>query len=120
MANQQIVNSFRVLTCKEQKDYSKEIYRADNSMLRKPWAWQKRVYQKLELHLDAVIDKAENLSLDVRSQKYEVTSLIMGVAEGEHKYGADAFEKYMAKHGDKDKGMASVDFALIKKNGKSR
>lgn len=43
VANQQIANSFRVLAGKEQKDYSQEIFRSDNSMLRKPWAWQKRV-----------------------------------------------------------------------------
>lgn len=148
MANQQIANSFRVLAGKDQKDYSQEIFRADNSMLRKPWAWQKRVYQNLELHLDAAIDKVENLSLDVRNQNYEevkkiadrdekkvaaekakdlmdsyTTSVIipiMGVAEGEHKYGADAFEEFMAKQGDKDKGKASVDVVPVKKDGKRR
>jgi hypothetical protein len=65
--NQQIANSFRVLAGKDQKDYSQEIFRADNSMLRKPWPWQKSVYQN-----------------------YEVVSLIMGVAEGDkHKVPAD-------------------------------
>ena len=59
VVNQQIANSFRVLAGKDQKNYSQEIFRTDNSMLRKPWAWQKRVYQNLELHLDAAIDKAE-------------------------------------------------------------
>lgn len=148
VANQQIANSFRVLAGKEQKDYSQEIFKADNSMLRKPWAWQKRVYQNLELHLDAAIDKVENLSLDVRNQNYEevkktsdrdekkvaaekaknqmdsyttsVITPIMGVAEGEHKYGADAFEEFMAKQGDKDKDKAPVGVAPVKKDGKSR
>ena len=120
VANQQIANSFRVLAGKDQKDYSQEIFKADNSMLRKPWAWQKRVYQNLELHLDAAIDKVENLSLDVKNQNYEVLTPIMGVAEGEHKYGADAFEEFMAKQGDKDKGKASVDVAPVKKDGKNR
>lgn len=117
-------------------------------MLRKPWAWQKRVYQNLELHLDAAIDKVENLSLDVRNQNYEeikkiadrdekkvaaekakdqmdsyttsVITPIMGVAEGEHKYGADAFEEFMANQGDKDKGKAPVDVAPVKKDEKRR
>lgn len=97
VANQQIANSFRVLVGKEQKDYSQEIFRADNFVLRNPWAWQKRVYQNLELYLDAAINKVGNLSLDVKNQKCEVTSPIMGVAEGEHKYGADVFEEYMAR-----------------------
>ena len=133
---------------KDQKDYSQEIFKADNSMLRKPWAWQKRVYQNLELHLDAAIDKVENLSLDVRNQNYEeikkiadrdkkkvaaekakdqmdsyttsVITPIMGVAEGEHKYGADAFEEFMANQGDKDKGKAPVDVAPVKKDEKRR
>ncbi|MGN9018105.1 DUF6674 family protein [Lachnospiraceae bacterium HCP1S3_C3] len=149
VANQQIANSFRVLAGKDQKDYSQEIFKADNSMLRKPWAWQKRVYQNLELHLDAAIDKVENLSLDVRNQNYEeikkiadrdekkvaaekakdqmdsyttsVITPIMGVAEGEHKYGADAFEEFMANNqGDKDKGKAPVDVAPVKKDEKRR
>ena len=51
VANQQIANSFRKLDDKEHKDYSQEIFKADNSMFRKPWTWQKKVYQNLELHL---------------------------------------------------------------------
>ena len=146
VVNQQIANSFRVLAGKDQKDYSQEIFRTDNSMLRKPWAWQKRVYQNLELHLDAAIDKVENLSLDVRNQNYEevkkaadrdeskaekakeqmdsyttsMVSPIMGVAEGEHKYGADAFEEFMAKQGYKDKDKAPVDIPPVKKEEKIR
>lgn len=117
-------------------------------MLRKPWTWQKRVYQNLELHLDTAIDKVEKLSLDVRNQNYEevkkiadrdekkvaaekanvqigryetsaITS-IMGVAEGERKYGADAFEEFMEKQGYKDKGKAPAGVDLVKKDGNSR
>lgn len=146
VANQQLVNSFRVLAGKEQKDYSKEFFRTDNSMLRKPWAWQKRLYQNLELHLDAVIDKAENLSLGVRNRNYkEVKKIVdrdekraatektkdqidgytitmitpmIGVAEGEHKYSSDAFEEFMAKQGDK--GKYPVYVAHVKKDEKNR
>lgn len=106
------------------------------------------MYQNLELHLDAAIDKVENLSLDVRKQNYEevkkiadrdekkvaaekakdqmdcyttsVITPIMGVAEGEHKYEADVFEEFMAKQGDKDKGKALVDVVPGKKDAKSR
>jgi TolA-binding protein len=146
VANQQIANSFRVLAGKDQKDYSQENFRVDNSMLRKPWAWQKKVYQNLELHLDAAIDKVENLSLDVRNQNYEevkraadrdeskvekakeqmdsytpiMISPIIGVAEGEHKYGSDAFEEFMAKQGDKDKDKALVDIPPVRKDEKRR
>ncbi len=49
------------------------------------------------------------------------TSMItpmMGVVEGEHKYGADAFEEFMANQGDK--GKYPVYVAPVKKDGKSR
>ena len=49
-----------------------------------------------------------------------VITPIMGVAEGEHKYGADAFEEFMANQGDKDKGKAPVDVAPVKKDEKRR
>lgn len=74
--------------------------------------------QNLELHLDVAIDKVKNLSLDVRDQKYEVTSPIMGVAEGEYKYGADAFEEFIAKQSDKDK--APVGVASVKNDAKRK
>ena len=52
MANQQLANSFRVLAGKEQVDYSKKKYAQSNvAVIRKPWEWQKKVYQNLELHL---------------------------------------------------------------------
>ena len=68
--------------------------------------------------MDVAIDKVKNLSLDVKNQKYEVTSLIMGVAEGEYKYGADAFEEFTTKQGDK--GKYPVYVAPVKKDEKSR
>lgn len=37
VANQQIANSFRALEGKEQKDYLQEIFKANNSILRKFW-----------------------------------------------------------------------------------
>lgn len=78
------------------------------------------MYQNLELHLDAAIDKVENLSLDVRNQNYEVITPIMGVVEDENKYGADVFEEFMAKQGDKDMGKAPVDVVPVKRDEKSR
>lgn len=72
MANEQLANSFRVLAGKEQVDYSKKEYAQSNvAVIRKPWEWQKKVYQNLELHLDAAIDKMDNLAKDVEIQKME-------------------------------------------------
>ena len=75
MANQQLANSFRVLSGKEQVDYSKKEYAQSNiAVIRKPWEWQKKVYQNLELHLDAAIDKVDNMAKDVELQKMEKKS----------------------------------------------
>lgn len=43
-----------------------------------------------------------------------------GCGRGEHKYGADAFEEFMAKQSDKDTGKVSIDVAPVKKDEKSR
>ena len=115
MANEQLANSFRVLAGKEQVDYSKKEYAQSNvAVIRKPWEWQKKVYQNLELHLDAAIDKVDNLAKEVEIQKmekkwdelYEQThqeSIVDAiqpqhvalVSEPEYEYGAEAFEAYM-------------------------
>lgn len=115
MANEQLANSFRVLAGKEQVDYSKKEYAQSNvAVIRKPWEWQKKVYQNLELHLDAAIDKVDNLAKNVEIQKmekkwdelYEQThqeSIVDAiqpqhvalVSEPEYEYGAEAFEAYM-------------------------
>ena len=115
MANERLANSFRVLAGKEQVDYSQKEYAQSNvAVIRKPWEWQKKVYQNLELHLDAAIDKVDNLAKDVEIQKmekkwdelYEQThqeSIVDAiqpqhvalVSEPEYEYGAEAFEAYM-------------------------
>ena len=73
------------------------------------------MYQNLELHLDAAIDKVDNLAKDVELQRmenkwdklYEQTHQesketvqpqalsIVSEPEYEYEYGADAFEAYM-------------------------
>jgi translation initiation factor 2 alpha subunit (eIF-2alpha) len=117
MANQQLANSFRVLAGKEQVDYSKKEYAQSNVVvIRKPWEWQKKVYQNLELHLDAAIDKVDNLAKDVELQRmekkwdelYEQThqeskeaaqpQALSMVSEQEYEYGAEAFEAYMKEN----------------------
>lgn len=57
-------------------------------------------------------EKNEKAKYQMDSYTTSVITPIMGVAEGEHKYGADAFEEFIAKQGDKDKGKAPVDVAL--------
>ncbi len=97
----------------------KEYAQSNVAVIRKPWEWQKKVYQNLELHLDAAIDKVDNLSKDVEIQKmekkwdelYEQThseekgtvhpQVLSRLSELEYEYGAEAFETYMEKQGEK-------------------
>ena len=138
MANQQLANSFRVLAGKEQVDYSKKEYAQSNvAVIRKPWEWQKKVYQNLELHLDAAIDKVDNLAKDVELQRMEKkwdelyeqthqeseTASIQSqpvalVSEKEYEYGADAFEIYMKEN--KGKIKPEMKEVAVQKNEKAR
>jgi len=128
-ASRQIADSFRALAGREKKDYVQDDIARDNqSYLRKPWEWQKKVYTGLELHLDAAIDKVDNLRLDVmdrhmqelrerrkgsksenkenygleeRETSHSTQGRLAVVAEEQPVYGADAFEAYMAKQDGK-------------------
>ena len=134
MANQQLANSFRVLAGKEQVDYSKkESANISTTVMRKPWQWQKKVYQNLELHLDAAIDKVDNLSKDVELQKMEKKwdelyaqthqegketvqqQPIALVSEKEYEYGAEAFEAYMKEsNAESMTEKAQINFQINK------
>ena len=138
MANQQLANSFRVLAGKEQVDYSrKETENISTTVMRKPWEWQKKVYQNLELHLDAAIDKVDNLAMDVEMQRMEkkwdemngeryqeeiVASIqpqpVALVSEKEYEYGADAFDDYMKE--SKGEIRTKMKEVTVQKNDKSR
>lgn len=95
------------------------------------------MYQNLELHLDAGIDKVDNLAKDVELQRMEkkwdelyeqthegsVTESIQPqpvalVSEKEYEYGAEAFETYMKESkGEIKPKMKEVD---VQKNEKAR
>lgn len=119
MANEQLANSFRVLVGKEQVDYSKKEHKSSKTEIaKKPWQWQKKVYESMVLHLDAAIDKVEDLSRDVELNRmkdkqveepdadYSKDILPVGtVAEpSEYQYGAEAFEAAYPKM-KQDKAM---------------
>ena len=136
MANQQLANSFRVLAGKEQVDYSKKEYAQSNvAVIRKPWEWQKKVYQNLELHLDAAIDKVDILAKAVELQRmekkwdelYEQThqeskeaaqpQILSMVSEPEYEYGygAEAFEAFQKNNAYKsDTAIVNDDMKKIR------
>ena len=112
-------------------------WKSNVAVIRKPWEWQKKVYQNLELHLDAAIDKVDNLAKDVELQRMEKkwdelyeqihqeseTASIQSqpvalVSEKEYEYGADAFEIYMKEN--KGKIKPEMKEVAVQKNEKAR
>lgn len=133
-ANHQLANSFRVLAGKEAKKNEDKVYfKNDSSLMRKPWEWQKKVYQSMVQSLNKSIEKVDALSTDVQVRKMmrqwdEIYSkshdeMVLGatedialVSEKGHEYGADKFEEYMAKQGEKKVGEKSVDVERVQEN----
>lgn len=66
------------------------------------FAMQKRLYESMERHLEAAIEKAESLARDNQQEQPESYSRISAeqsetlgmVAEPEFEYGAETFEAY--------------------------
>lgn len=114
-AGQKIANTFRTFADKEEVVYSKEEQKFSKTELaKKPWQWQKKVYESMVLHLDASIDKVEDLARDVELERMKDKSVetverseevvqnftpTFAVAEPteEYQYGADAFEAAFPK-----------------------
>lgn len=116
-AGQKAANTFRTFADREAVDYSeKEKKFSKTEVAKKPWQWQKKVYEAVVLRLDAAIDKVEDLSRDVeisheRKQQADkeipsVTGTVMQeevlpvatVAEPvSYRYGAEAFEAAYAE-----------------------
>ena len=138
-ATQQMANTFRTFADKEEVDYSqKEQMFSKTEPTKKPWQWQKKVYESMVLHLDASIDKVEDLFQDVEfncikdmekivetaGEVMKGLSPISAVAEpSEYQYGADEFEAAFLKM-EQGKGMETkvpdMKVPTIPKTGKIR
>lgn len=106
-ANQQIANTFRTFADKDTVDYSaKDKKFSKTEVFKKPWQVKKKLFENMELRLDAAIDKVDNLSKDVEIRKMmkqydeamskpheNLAALPAMVAEPVEQYGADVFEK---------------------------
>ena len=105
-------NAFRTLLGKDTKDIdlaNKEKRFSKTELAKKPWRWQRGVYESIKLFLESSIDKLDSLEMAVRDSMskepdYEVDerifseadkTLVPVVAEQDHQYGADAFEDFM-------------------------
>lgn len=134
-AGQKVANTFRTFADREEVDYSGQEKRfSKTEIMKKPWKWQKKVYESMVLRLDASIDKVEDLARDVEINRMndkladkekqteevmEDVSLVSAVAEpSEYQYGAEAFEAACAK-GEQAK-VPEVTMPDAPKQGKSR
>ncbi len=112
-------NAFRSLLGKEEKEVdvtNKKKLFSKTEVAKKPWHWQRGVYESIKLFLDSSIDKLNSLEMAVRDSMskepdYEIDerifseadkALVPVVAEQDHQYGADAFEDYMKTEGTKE------------------
>ena len=69
-ARQEYVKAAHTLVGKDVSKTNKfESVIVNGIPLAKPWKWQKRVYEHMVLHVDAAIDKVDNLSKDVEIMK---------------------------------------------------
>ena len=85
-AGQQMTNAFRTFADKGEVDYSlKEQKFSKTELAKKPWQWQKKVYESMVLHLEASIDKVEDLSRDVELNQMKNKQVEEPMAE----YGKD-------------------------------
>lgn len=97
-AGQKIANTFRSFVDKETVDYSnkgKKVYKTE--LAKKPFVMQKKLYESMEKHLDAAIDRviAFEKEPEILWKVKIAEPVSMGmVAEQQHKYGAEAFEVY--------------------------
>ena len=97
-AGQKIANSFRTFADKETVDYSeKEKKFSKTELVKKPFEAKKKLFQRMEQHLDEALDKVESLAKEPEQMKdVEMVepSMLGAVAEPEFQYGVDAFEAY--------------------------
>lgn len=116
-AGQMVANTFRTFADKQVVDYAERERRfSKTEVLKKPWKWQKKVYQNMELNLDAAIDKVQNLSIDVRVHDMEKTwNELYG---REHAENVNVYGNMSAMVED-NKQEYKVDVKLVNK-GRSR
>ncbi len=96
-AGQKIANTFRAFADRETVDYSaKEQKFSKIELVKKPFQTKKKLFESMERHLDAAIDKVVGLAKEPEHMKdvERIEPPILGTAaEPEFQYGAEAFEE---------------------------
>ena len=121
-AGQKIANTFRTFADKETVDYSeKEKKFSKTELVKKPFEVKKKLYQRMEQHLDEALDKVNSLAKEPERMKdveMAEPSMLGAVAEPEFQYGAEAFEAYQQSGKAETAVVAEVKVQDVK--GKSR
>lgn len=89
--------------------------------MKKPFEAKKKLYQRMEQHLDEALDKVESLAKEPQRMKdVEMVepSMLGAVAEQEFQYGAEAFEAY--QQSGKAETTVVVEVKVQDVKGKSR
>ena len=121
-AGQKVANTFRTFADKEEVDYSeKEKKFSKTELVKKPFEAKKKLYQRMEKHLDEVLDKVNSLAKEPEQMKdveMAEPSMLGAVAEPEFQYGAEAFEAY--QQSGKAETTVVVEVKVQDVKGKSR
>ena len=121
-AGQKIANTFRTFADKETVDYSeKEKKFSKTELVKKPFEAKKKLYQRMEQHLDEALNKVESLAKEperMKNVEMAEPSMLGAVTEPEFQYGADAFEAYQQSGKAETAVVAEVKVQEVK--GKSR
>lgn len=122
-AAQKIANTFRTFADKETVDYfEKEKKFFKTEFVKKSFEAKKKLYQRIEQHLDEALDKVNSLAKEPERMKdveMAEPSMLVAVAESEFQYGAEAFEAYQKMQGDRVQDVKEMD-NLVKKAEKDR
>ena len=89
--------------------------------MKKPFEAKKKLYQRMEQHLDEALDKINSLAKEperIKDVEMAEHSMLGAVAEQEFQYGADAFEAY--QQSGKAETTVVVEVKVQDVNGKSR
>ena len=117
-AGQKIANTFRTFADKETVDYSvKEKHFSKTELAKKPFVMQKKLYESMERHLDAAIDKVNSLAKQpelVQEVDMAEPTVLGMVAEPEFQYGAEAFEAYQQTTKEETAMVADVKAPEVK------
>jgi len=122
-AGRSVSNAFRTFADKEMVDYSMvEKSFSKTEITKKPWKWKRKLFDGMELRLDAAIDKLDNLAKDVELNKMKHHGLVKAdsdvvspevipmVAENmEFEYGSEVFDEFQKQQINKETSSNVVD-----------